>query len=226
MGPGNQAGALRWVPRLLAGIEAGVLGGLAMIAGVAAVAAATGQPVWTAPNLFASLFLGPAALDRTFHSATVSGLALQLFAAGLVGLAFGACAGGSRSRLRVFLLGILAGLIWYYLAQTLLMRKFGVTALLYTAPKTMLFGNLCLGVVLGLYPVFLKAAEGNPRRAATPPEPAAPEEAAGLPQGSAAGTESAGTAGGAACPTESAGPQGEIACPTEAAGPPEEIGRM
>jgi hypothetical protein len=207
MSPGNQAGDSRWVRRLLAGIEAGVLGGLAMIAGVAVVAAATHQPVWTAPNLFASLFLGPTALDRAFRSSTLSGLALQLVAAGLLGLAFGACAGGSRSRLRVFLLGILVGLIWYYLTQTLLMRKFGVTALLYIAPKTMLFGNMCFGIVLGLYPVFLKAGEGKPLRASGPTEAISPQPG---PAVLAETPES---------PEQSAGG-------TQTAGPPEEIGRM
>jgi hypothetical protein len=214
MAPGNQAGGPRWGPRLLAGIEAGVLGGVVTIAATAAACAMSRQSVWTAPNLFASLFIGPSALGRTFHSATMSGLALQVCAAGLLGLMFGVFAGGTRSRLRMLLLGILTALIWYYLSQTLLLRKLGVLALMYAAPKPLLFGNVCFGFVLGLYPGFLNAAESKVREFAGAPERAAlqPAEGASL-QSSAPGAEPAGS-------SQPAAPE------TGPAGPPEEIGRM
>ena len=214
MASGNQAGGPRWVPRLLAGIEAGVLGGIATIAATAAASAMSRQSVWAAPNLFASFFIGPSALGRTFHSATMSGLALQLCAAGLLGLMFGVFAGGTRSRLRVLLLGILTALIWYYLSQMLLLQKLGVLALMYAAQKPLLFGNVCFGFVLGLYPGFLNAAEGKPRETAGGPECAAAEAAErALPQSFASETEPAGSPEAA---EPEAGP----------AGPPEEIGRM
>lgn len=177
MAPGNQAATSRWGPRLAAGIEAGVLGGVAMIASVAAVSALSRQSIWTAPNLFASLLYGRAALGHDFHSTTMSGLALELFTAGLLGLAFSVYAGGSRSRFRVFLLATLTALIWYYLSQTLLWRKLGLAALMYAAPKTMLFGHICFGLVLGLYPGFVRAAERSSRPPAGPPPGPPPPEA-------------------------------------------------
>jgi hypothetical protein len=142
----------------LAGIETGVLGGLAMWGCLAAGSALDRRPVWIVPNLLASVFYGRDALRRGFGGLTVAGLALHLFAAGLLGLLFGLLVGDSQNRLRVALLGILTGLVWFHFSEVLFLRKLGALAAVYAPARSMLLAHLVFGFVLAWYPSGLGAA--------------------------------------------------------------------
>jgi hypothetical protein len=144
--------------RALAGIQTGVLGGLAMIGWLAASAAVDRQSIWIVPNLLASVFYGRDVLRLRFSVITVAGLALHLFVAGVVGLVFGMVIGESRNRLRVALLGILSALVWYHFSEVLFWRKLGALALVYSPPRSMLLAHLAYGFVLAWYPSGLRAA--------------------------------------------------------------------
>jgi hypothetical protein len=152
MGPGNQGRVSPLLLRALAGIQTGVLGGLAMLGWLAAGSALDRQPLWIIPNLLGSVFYGRDVLRRSFGSTTVAGLALHLFVAGLIGLAFGVVIGESRNRLRVALLGILSALSWYYFSEALFWRKLGILAMIYGPPRSMLLAHLIYGFVLAWYP--------------------------------------------------------------------------
>ncbi len=161
MGPGNQSrgSPLSW--RALAGIEAGILGGAAMFVWLAASSVLDMQSVWVVPNLLGSTLYGRPVLQRGFGWVTVSGLGLHLFVSGLIGLVFGLWIGDSRNRLRVVLLGILTGLVWYYFSQVLFWRKLGVFATIYSPPRPMLLGHVLFGFVLGWFPSGLRALRRN-----------------------------------------------------------------
>ncbi|MGC9972571.1 MAG: hypothetical protein ABSE56_18465 [Bryobacteraceae bacterium] len=144
--------------RALAGIQTGVLGGLAMFGWLAASSAVDRQSIWIVPNLLASVFYGRDVLRLRFSTITVAGLALHLFVAGVVGLVFGMVIGESRNRLRVALLGILSALVWYHFSEVLFWRKLGALALIYSPPRSMLLAHLVYGFVLAWYPSGLRSA--------------------------------------------------------------------
>ena len=158
MGPGNHGRVSPVLVRALAGIQTGVLGGLAMFGWLAASSALDRQPIWIVPNLLASVFYGRDVLRWSFSSITVAGLALHLFVSGLIGMFFGVLVGESRNRLRVALLGILAGLTWYYFSELLFWRKLGVLSTIYSPSRSMLLAHLVYGFVLGWYPTGLRSA--------------------------------------------------------------------
>jgi len=159
----------------LAGVETGILGGLAMLGWLAASSALDRQSIWIVPNLLGSVFYGRDVLRRSFGWVTMDGLALHFFVSGLIGLAFGLSAGRSRNRLRVALLGIAAGLVWYYFSEALFWRKLGVVARIYGPPRSLLLAHLIYGLILARFPSALASLErhvhGEPVSAPKPLEP-------------------------------------------------------
>ncbi len=177
MGPGNQRRVSPLLLRALAGIETGIFGGLAMLGWLAASSALDGQSIWIIPNLVGSVF-GRDVLRRSFSWVTVDGLALHFFLSGLIGFVFGMVTGSSRSRLRVALLGILTGLLWYYFSEALFWRRLGILARIYGPPRSLLLAHLIFGFVLARFPRSLASLErhflgepaGNPQSPASAPE--------------------------------------------------------
>jgi hypothetical protein len=157
MGPGNQGRRSPAWLRALAGIEAGILGGVAMLAWPAVSSLVDLQSIWVVPNLLGSALSGHAVLHRGFGWVTVAGLGLHLFVAGSVGICFALVVRESRSRLRAVLLGIITGLCWYYVSQTFFWRRLGVFVMVYSPPRAMLFGHLLFGLTLGWFPNFLRS---------------------------------------------------------------------
>jgi hypothetical protein len=157
MGPGNQdrVSPLQW--RALAGIEAGILGGLAMFGWLAISSLLDLRSIWVVPNLLGSTLSGRPVLQHGFGWPTVAGLGLHLFVSGTIGMSFGLAVGDSRNRLRVTLLGIVTGLVWYYFSQLLFWRKLGVFVMVYSPPRQMLLGHLVYGLVLGWFPSGLRS---------------------------------------------------------------------
>ncbi|MBI1786115.1 MAG: hypothetical protein HYR60_01010 [Acidobacteria bacterium] len=153
---------------VLAGIETGVLGGLAMMAWLAVVSLWHGRSVWSIANLLATTFHGESALRRGFRWMTVSGLALHFAAAGLLGAAFSVVASRMSGRARIMLLGLLVGVGWYYLWFGYLWNQVNPLVPLYSPDGGMLVAHLALGAFLGSCPRFWRnleaphAAEGDP----------------------------------------------------------------
>lgn len=134
------------------------------------------QSVWLIPNLLGSTLVGRPALHRGFGWVTVSGLGLHLFVSGLVGTLFGLAVGDSRNRVRVLLLGVITGLVWFYFSQILFWRKLGALIVIYSPPTKLLTGHLLFGSVLGCYPAGLNALRRNFMRISEAPA-ATPETA-------------------------------------------------
>ncbi|MGE5646184.1 MAG: hypothetical protein ACM336_10375 [Acidobacteriota bacterium] len=157
MGPGNQDRSSPLVWRALAGIETGVLGGLAMFGCLAAGSLLDLQSIWIVPNLIGSTFAGRQSLTQGFGWTTATGLGLHVAVAGLIGMCFGLAVGNSRNRLRVVLLGVLAGLVWYYFSQLLFWKKLGAFVMIYSPPRRVLLGHLVYGLALGWFPAALRS---------------------------------------------------------------------
>jgi hypothetical protein len=145
------------VLRLVAGLETGVLGGVAMLSWYALVSLLSRKSAWALPNLLTTVVFNRPDLRSGFGWPAVIGVALHLCAAGLIGTGFGIIAGFSRRRVRVVLLGLLTGLAWYYLSQALLWNTLGALSALYASPLWLLLGHLVYGAVLGWYPEVLQS---------------------------------------------------------------------
>ncbi len=152
MTAGNHTTSVPAALRVLAGVEAGVIAGLAMLGWVFLGSTLLDQSVWTVPNLLGSIVNGDGVLRRGFGWAALSGLALHFFTSGVVGILFGLIVAGVRSRRRAVLLGIITGLIWFYFSNALVWRKLGALAWIYLSPRSLLVAHIIFGAVLGLQP--------------------------------------------------------------------------
>jgi hypothetical protein len=134
--------------RMLHGIEAGVVGGLAMLGLLAAVSMWHRHVWWEIPNLLGSTFyhsrafLGPG-------KATIAGGALELSMSGVVGAIFGAICGNVRSRHRLILLGTLAGVGWFYLANAVVWPRINPLIPFYWPEPAAVLSHVLFGACLG-----------------------------------------------------------------------------
>src|SRR5215472_8753328 len=94
-------------PGFLAGLQAGMVGVLWMLAWLGVSATWQRRSFWTAGNLLASAFYGDASIHSGFAFSTVAGLALYLIVYSLLGGIFAAILRDRVSPLRTLLLGIM-----------------------------------------------------------------------------------------------------------------------
>jgi len=170
MGPEKHGWVSPPICKALAGIEAGVLGGAAMFGWLAVSSLVDLHSIWTSPNLLGSTLSGQPALERGFGWITVLGLGLHFSVSGLIGMTFGLLVGNAGRRLRVALLGLLTGLVWFYFSQALFRRKLGGFVALYSPPRTLLLAHVTYGLVLGWFPSGLRSVTRSFLGEATPGE--------------------------------------------------------
>src|SRR3989475_11288662 len=115
MPSGDLVGGGSKIKLLMAGVEAGVLGGLFMMVWLALLSLLQGRSMWSIPNLLASTFYGEAALRRGFRWTSLSGLALHVIVSATAGLLFGLAVSGIANRGRGMGLGFAAGIAWDFL---------------------------------------------------------------------------------------------------------------
>ena len=145
---------LPWEPsralaRLLSGIEAGIIGGIAMLALLVAGSLMRGDPWWTVPNLLGTTFYGIRAFRGAPNQATLSGAAFHMVIAGIVGAVFGILCGGIEPRRRLVLAGTLAGLVWYGLADAVFWRQINPLVPMYSPQPATLLSHALFGACLG-----------------------------------------------------------------------------
>jgi hypothetical protein len=148
----------------LAGLQAGMLGAIWMLAWLGLSAAWQRDSFWKPENLFATAFYGNAAYQGGFVHSTFSGLSLYLLLYSLLGALF---AVSVRERLRpswTLFAAVALGIVWYYLTFRLLWRSAIPMAFLWHAETPTLLGHMLYGTFLGRFPVYLH----QPRPVVTP----------------------------------------------------------
>jgi hypothetical protein len=143
----------------MAGVEAGVLGGVFEIVWLAMLSLLQGRSIWSVPNLLASTFYGEAALRRGFRATTLSGVALHLIVSAAAGLLFGFAVSSIASRGRVMFLGVAAGVAWYFLSLGVFWKLVNPMVPLYARGAGMLLAHVGMGVFLGSFPKYLQALQ-------------------------------------------------------------------
>ena len=139
----------------LAGLQAGMIGILAMLAWLGLSAMGQRRSFWTAENLMASVFHGDAAIRRGFGSTTLSGLALYLLAYSLLGAVFAVCVRDRLTGLGTLLVGLLYSMGWYFLWFRALGQSLMPLVWLLHAANNTVFGHLIFGASIARFPAFL-----------------------------------------------------------------------
>jgi hypothetical protein len=147
MGVSKSPGDL--LAHLASGIEAGVIGGLAMLLLMVSGSLLHGRPWIEIPNLLGSTFYGSRALRQGLGLATLSGAALHFVITGAIGGAFGLVCAGVRERRRLILLGLGAGVVWYYLADAVFWSRVNPLVPLYSPQPATLLAHALFGACLG-----------------------------------------------------------------------------
>lgn len=142
----------------LAGLQAGMLAALWMLAGMGVAAAWQRSSFWTAENLLASTFYGSRAIHTGFAFSTLSGLALYLIVYSLFGCVFAIAVQTRLPRLRLLLVSVAAAVIWYYLSFDGIWRALSPLVPLLHAERPTLLGHVIYGVVLARFPRYLPPA--------------------------------------------------------------------
>ncbi len=173
MASGDHNGRKSKINLLMAGVEAGVLGGLFVIAWLAMLSLLEGRSVWSMPNLLASTFYGEVALRRGFRWSSLSGVALQLLVSSAAGLLFGLAVRGIANRSRVMFLGVATGLAWYFLSVGVFWKYVNPMVPFYARGGGMLIAHLGMGVFLGSFPKYVAALESDPEPGPPPLPPLA-----------------------------------------------------
>jgi hypothetical protein len=135
--------------RLASGLEAGVIGGMAMLLLLVAGSMWRGDVWWAPANLLGSTFYGRRAFRAGLGMATVSGTAFHIVITGTVGALFGLACGGVRERRRLVTLGALAGVFWYYLADALFWTHVNPLVPAYAPQPATLVAHVLFGACLG-----------------------------------------------------------------------------
>ncbi len=158
-------------PAALAGLHAGILGALWMLAWLGIDSVLDRRGFWAPENLFATAFYGNDALSNRFGWKTFSGIALWVMMYGLLGCVFASVVRGRLRPRRRTLAAMVFALVWFYAAfHGLWKTAMPLVYLLYPERPTII-GHLIYGLVLAGFPTYFH----RPRRAPTPP-PAPPEE--------------------------------------------------
>jgi len=159
---------------LLSGIEAGIIGGIAMFALLVTSSLLRHHVWWETPNLLGSTFYGIRAFRAGPGMASISGTALHLTITGIVGGLFGLACGGldqeGRSRRHLIFLGVVTGLVWYLLADAVFWKRVNPLVPLYSPKGAALLSHALYGACLG----YMGNHMGNHLGTSLPPEPVPP----------------------------------------------------
>ena len=165
----------------LAGLQAGMLGVLWMLALMGAASAWQSLSFWTPENLMATAFHRGAPIRGNFGAGSLSGMALYLILYSLAGALFAVAAGDRLPRARAVLAGVVFGLSWYYLTFQLLWKSLLPLVALLHAEQSTILGHVLYGAILGRFPVYMARGETPPVSSpeagpdTTAAEPVAPE---------------------------------------------------
>jgi hypothetical protein len=154
-------------PIPLAGLEAGMIAALWMLAWMGSNSAWQRRSFWTAENLLASTFFGGSAVRDRFSVETLSGLALYLLIYSILGCLFAAIVRLKLEPVRLLLVSVLVALGWYYLSFHGIWRALSPLIPLLHAERPTILGHVIYGAVLARYPRYLTRVVEEPVVAAS-----------------------------------------------------------
>jgi hypothetical protein len=163
--------------RFLAGLQAGMVAVIVMLAWLGVSAIWQRHTFWSAPNQAATIFRGSSAIVAGFGPYTASGIALYILVYSLFGAAFALAMPRTLTVFGLMLAGVLLALGWYVLWFRLLGQSVMPLVWLLHPERAMEFAHVLFGVMLARFPVYLQAEEPKPvtpalTQSSSPPDPA------------------------------------------------------
>jgi hypothetical protein len=141
---------------LLAGLQAGMVGVLIMLAWLGVSAAWQQRSFWTAENLMATAFYGPQSIHNGFAGRTLPGLALYVVLYSALAAAIAMLLRDRLTRLRTALVCIVLAMVWYYVSFRWMWRHVMPLVALLHAERPTAIGHLIYGLWLGRFPAYLR----------------------------------------------------------------------
>ena len=154
---GRRRGALRYA---LAGLEAGVVGALVLIAWLMIASLFTGRSVWLTPNLFATTFFGGGVYRNHFVRGSWTGVAAIPAVYGFLGLVWG-CIWREKRIPGLTLLGALTGIAVYFLLFDLLLQHINPLIGVYSPVRPLQIGHLLWGMLLARSPKYARRIDNT-----------------------------------------------------------------
>ena len=151
----SESGPYQTLFVFLAGLEAGMLGALAMLAWLGVTAMLLRRTFWMPANLMASVFYGSSAIINAFGRWTPSGVALYLVVYSLLGALFALAVQNRLPRFRLTLVSVLFAVCWYYLSFHVVWPAVAPLLARLHVEGTTLWGHVIYGAMLGQYPACL-----------------------------------------------------------------------
>jgi hypothetical protein len=156
MTPGAEVRPTTSTRLIFAGLEAGIVGVIWMLAWLSLSSAWQRRSFWIPENLMATAFDSDGPIHSTFGAATISGLALYLLIYGLLGILFASAVRDRMTRWRVLLWSLAFSLAWYYASfHGIWKTAIPLLARLHVERASVL-GHLVYGTLLARYPVYLE----------------------------------------------------------------------
>ncbi|MBV8847637.1 MAG: hypothetical protein JO307_32900 [Bryobacterales bacterium] len=148
--------------RLAFGIEAGILGGFVMMGFLVLGSLFRDRVWWEMPNILGSTIYGIRAFRSGPGIITLSGAALHFVITGSIGALFGLACGSVRPRKRLILLGVVAGLLWYYVGQAIFWTRVNPWVTAYSSQPLSLIAHAIFGACLGWMGPRVEHADPEP----------------------------------------------------------------
>lgn len=128
---------------VLVGVEAGVLGGLAMLVCFIVAMPLLGQPWYFVPKLFGDSFIAHGQEVFTPGLPTLSGAASIILSAGIVGSINGLLTPGGRW------FSLIVAAVWYVVSYLFLWKKLAPLVLFHAPQPVLIMGFFVFGSVIG-----------------------------------------------------------------------------
>ncbi len=152
------------LPRLLAGLQVGILGGLATIVWFLILSTLYFRAPWSLINLFSASLRDSASWGHDFAKLTFTGLAAHVFACGLVGIVVGWLVPRPLQNARISFAALVFGIVISLMVYEFFWRRFVPLLSEYIPATNILMVHLLIGLSLAQFPRFF-------RRLTPPPEP-------------------------------------------------------
>jgi hypothetical protein len=146
----------------LAGLQAGMLGALWMLAWLGIDSLWDRRGFWSNENLFATFFYGDDAVRAGFGVKTLPGLALYLIVYSALGFIFASAVRNRFRPLRTLLAALIFSLGWFYLSFHVLWKSAMPLVYLLYADRPMIVGHLIYGACLARFPGYLPEKKRGP----------------------------------------------------------------
>jgi hypothetical protein len=152
----------------IAGLQAGMLGALWMLAWLGVSAAWQNQGFWNTENLFSTAFYGSGGLRSDLSMKTLPGLALFLLLYSLLGGLFALAMRHQPRSLRLTFTGILFAVAWFYLSFHVIWKSALPLVYLLYSERPMVVAHLIYGVCVGRFPAHFARRPKPPAPMVTP----------------------------------------------------------